>query len=737
MLLVISSGAVSYSISLNSIVTYPFNTAKIKDAVIYGKISDIELERSYEIRTLVETDSIIAPDKTLRQNYTILCRFRDDKRKKLDSLYNIIKIGNRVKLDGIISKGRGMRNPGEFDYQSYLELKGISGVFVNYDVSKVKILSSEYDSFRMYVFNARRAIDREISALYNQETAGLLKGLILADKSEVSYETQNDFINTGVVHILAVSGSNVALILLMFQILVSRFNVKLKSFLTLLCLLVFLLITGSSPSVVRAAVMGFVVIFSFLSNRSDNIFNSLALAGLIVLIINPPDLFDPGFQLSFSAVLAIVILVPFFQRRIKVWNIKNKITENIILLVLVSLAAQIGTLPFTLYYFGKLSVVSLLANLIVVPLIGLITGIGLFSLIICLFSGWTAQVFALANESLCSFIFWVTHYLGGFKFSYLSIRSFSVLDAVIFYFFITLYFLLYERFNSLIRRIVLTLLVTGNIILLCGLDNKKLMPDNVLSIMAIDVGEGDAILVKYPDNKTALIDAGEANQYFDNGEKVIYPLLNYLGIEMIDYGFISHIDSDHYSGFFSLIEKGIIRKIYKPEVDSSLSKDIRFERYLKKKKIPFCYYNRQVFKSGGTRTYIFNRLCDSKEQSTSNDNSGVMKICYGSKSFLFTGDLGVKGEMYFIESDSSSLASDVLKVSHHGSKSGTSLEFLSVVKPSISIISAGVLNRFKHPAQETLDRLKTVNSKIYRTDEEGAILFRCDGKRIEKIDWRE
>jgi competence protein ComEC len=488
--------------------------------------------------------------------------------------------------------------------------------------------------------------------------------------------------------------------------------------------------------VVRAAVMGFVVIYAFLSNRSDNIYNSLSLAGLIILILNPLDLFDAGFQLSFSAVFAIVILVPFFQRRVKVWNIKKKIIKNIILIVLVSLAAQIGTLPFTLYYFGKLSLVSLLANLIVVPLIGLITGIGLFSLILNLISGWAAQVFALANESFSSFIFWVAHYLGSLKFSYLSIRSFSVPDAVIFYLLITLYFLLYERFNSFYKRMVLTLLVTANIILLSSLDNKELMPDNVLSVMVIDVGEGDAILIKFPDSRTALIDAGEANRYFDNGERVIYPLLNYLGIQKIDYGFISHIDLDHYSGFFALIEKGIVNKIYKPEIDSSLSKDLKFEKYLRKMKIPFVYYNRQVFSSGGARVYVFNKSGMDSKLSNSNDNSGVIKICYGSKSFLFTGDLGIKGEKYFIESDSSMLASDVLKVSHHGSKSASGIEFLSAVKPEISIISAGVLNRFKHPSKEILDRLQTVNSNIYRTDEEGAIILRCDGNKIEKINWR-
>jgi competence protein ComEC len=251
----------------------------------------------------------------------------------------------------------------------------------------------------------------------------------------------------------------------------------------------------------------------------------------------------------------------------------------------------------------------------------------------------------------------------------------------------------------------------------------------------IDVGQGDAILIKFPDGKTALIDAGSADYKFDNGERVILPLLDHLGINKIDYGLVSHIDLDHYGGFISLINENKISRIYKPYLDTSFSKDVKFEKFLKAREIPVTYYEKGIIKSPAGRIYILNDF-DRGVKLTTNNGSGLLKIVYGKNSVLFTGDLEHRAEDHYLIDYGSFLKSDVLKVAHHGSKNGSSEEFISIVQPKISLISDGIKNKFGHPAEVVLQRLKKAGSSIARTDKSGAILLRSDGDNIFAVDWR-
>jgi len=192
--------------------------------------------------------------------------------------------------------------------------------------------------------------------------------------------------------------------------------------------------------------------------------------------------------------------------------------------------------------------------------------------------------------------------------------------------------------------------------------------DGKLSLLMIDVGQGDSFLIKFPNGKTALIDAGEANPYIDNGDRVIIPLLDNLSIDKIDYGFISHLDLDHYGGFASLIFNNRMKEIYRPEPDSS-DKSIRLEKYLDKLSIPRTSYHLDSLEIGGTRIIIFNNINDKYfDNLSSNDKSGFMKIVYGKTSFLFVGDAEIPAESYYLQHHKYLLDSDVLKVGHHGSK---------------------------------------------------------------------
>ena len=269
-------------------------------------------------------------------------------------------------------------------------------------------------------------------------------------------------------------------------------------------------------------------------------------------------------------------------------------------------------------------------------------------------------------------------------------------------------------------------------------DRKDLLNKNELNVMMIDVGQGDSFLIRFPDGETALIDAGEASMNFDSGGKIILPLMNYLNIPSIDYAFVSHIDSDHYSGFVSLIQAGKIKRIYKPELDTSLSRDIRFENYIKKQNIPITYYNKSAIKLGNAMVFILNnRSMHFGKINSNNDKSSLLKVIYGKTSFLFTGDLSKTAEKYYASLYNNNLRSDVLKVSHHGSKYCSSVNILNYIQPHLALISAGLKNKYHHPSEEVLERLRIFNADILRTDKQGAVLLRSDGNSVSQIKWRE
>ncbi len=725
-------------INKNEVQLLPTNLYKQKNMEVFGTIKKIELPREYESRFILDVDSFKVSNTTIKMNLTLLTRIRDDRKEKLDSLFDALKPGYKISVTGTYMKGGETRNPGEFDYNHYLNSIGISGLFTTYYVGDVKILHKNVYWFGNFVNNVRKYLNNQITKLHDKQTTALLRGLILADRSGIDYAVRVEFINSGVIHVLAVSGLHTGYIILIFLVFFGRFNIYIKSFLTITGLIFFLVITGMPPSVFRASIMAIVFIIALLTNRSTNLFNALAIAALILLIIKPYDLFNPGFQLSFSAVLAIAAILPIIQTKIRKLNVQNKIVKYVLLFTAVSLSAQLGTLPFTIYYFGKLSLIALFANLVVIPVIGLVVGTGIFTLALNLILPSIAVYYAAVNDLFSKFLFWFVSVAGNLDFSFVSIRHFSIFDGIIFYLFLTILIYYLVMFKHSLARIILFVLITCNIFLYASIDNKDFFKKNELNVLMIDVGQGDGILLQFPNGQTALIDAGNADYYFDNGERVILPLLNYLGIKQVDYGFVSHIDADHYGGFVSLIHEGKIKQIYKPPIDSTYDKDIRFEKYLREMKVPFHYYQRGEMKIGNVNIYTLDDYSDKNfPANTTNNMSGELKIVYGKTSFLFTGDAETTVENYYVKRYNNFLKTDVLKVGHHGSNSSSSPQFLLKTKPEISLVSVGIQNKFGHPSSLIINRLRAIKSHIHRTDIEGAIYLTSDGDSVKVVDWKD
>ncbi|HEX3072296.1 MAG TPA: DNA internalization-related competence protein ComEC/Rec2, partial [Ignavibacteriales bacterium] len=588
------------------------NIERIKDVQAFGRISNMELLRNNEVRFSLAMDSLFASGASINKRVSLICSVKDAAIDSAKKLYNKLHIGNYVSASGNYNKGRDKRNPYEFDYRKYLQLNDVDGIIYSYKINDIALINKNVEYVPDFILAVRKSIDEQLKKLHNAESAALIKGLVLGDKGEISYETRTEFINAGIAHILAVSGLHVGYILLIFTFLFSRFNLKLRITSTIIGLILFLLLTGGQPSVFRAVIMASVVLIAQLSGRSANIYNSLALSALSILIINPADLFNAGFQLSFAAVLSIAYFYDFFQKRIAAFNIKPFWLKKLLLFILVSISAQIGTIPLVLIYFGKLSLISIAANIIAIPLAGIIVGVGILTIALSYFSVFIASVYASANE-LFSWLFLKTaHITGSLKYGYLQVRDFSILDSLIYFLLILPLFLFYNKLKNAAAKIIIISLIFIDLIVLIRLDDVELLPDNRLSIMMIDVGQGDAFLIKFPNGKTALIDAGNSNAYFDNGERVIYPLLNNLGIDKIDYALVSHMDADHTGGFFSLVKRGMVDSVYKPPLDSLDDDDAAFENFLRNYGVNYRYYPHGILSIGGARLYA---LCDYADSS--------------------------------------------------------------------------------------------------------------------------
>ncbi|MEJ5262496.1 MAG: DNA internalization-related competence protein ComEC/Rec2 [Ignavibacterium sp.] len=708
---------------------------KEKGVKVYGTIEEIELERKFEIAFILKSDSITINSKTIQTDEKLLCRLRSDSADR-KYFYENAKPGNYIFVTGTFQQGREIRNPGEFDYRKFLYSKGITGIINSYDSASVVILDNDFQYLKNLVFQSRKIIDELIHQLHNNQTAGLLRGLLLADRTEIDYETKQNFVNSGVIHILAVSGLHVGYILLFFIVVFGRFNIYLRSILTIAGLLCFMIITGIPASVFRATLMSVILILAFLSGRSTNLLNSIALSAFIILCIKPFEILNPGFQLSYSAVLSIALIYPVIQKVINETSIKNSLVKNVLLFVGVSLSAQIGTLPFTLAYFNKLSLISLLANLFVIPLAGIIVGLAIITLIMGSLFPSIAIYIAIVNNVITSLMMDLVRFSGSLDFAFIRINSFSLLDSIFFYMFISILVYSFRTSIKFSFRFAITIIVFANIYIFSTLDNKKLLPDGVLSVLMIDVGQGDSFLLKFPNGKTALIDAGVVDPFFDTGERIIIPLLDYLDIAKIDYGFVSHLDTDHYGGFASLIHNKRVNEIYRPKPDSS-DKSIRFEKFLARNNLRSNIYDKGKIKIGNTALYILNDAqSEYLNNLSSNDRSGILKIVFGKTSFLFVGDTELPAESYYLYHYKEFLDADVLKVGHHGSITGSSEEFLEAVSPKISLVSAGIKNKFGHPSEIVLKRLEQINSKILRTDSSGAVLLQSDGNEIKIIDWK-
>lgn len=717
-----------------------------RTVVLTGSINDMPVRQGSRIRFVLDGKQLIDGSSVSRFPYTILVTIQKT-RKDTSGMQFVY--GNVVSLKGILSRPSTERNPGEFSPRQYYEANGISMLlFVRgFDQIVVSDAAGGWWVMREIVFPVRQFMTDLIDRTIGGEAGEFLKGLLLGERSGISAAVRQAFANSGVAHVLAVSGSNVAVVAAFIFFLLEFLRLPKWARVVTTCfgLLFYMLLTGSQPPVVRATVMAFVFLLASLAQERPSAYNSLGVAALIILALDARQLFDVGFQLSFVAVLSIMYLYPKSNewinriegrtvlRRAMVWTLR---------VCAVSLVATLGTLPLTAIYFGKVSVIGVLANIIVIPAVGLSVVLGFISTLAGTFSLWLAEVYAAVNETVLNGTLLVAKVAGGLGFAFIDTMRFTAIDAIPFY--LALGILVHMGNQQVVRRLFIPLLVALNIVVFIPPSPLRASAREKLRISFIDVGQGDAILIEFPDGKTILVDAGPKALTYDAGERIVVPFLKRRSISSLDVLVVSHPHSDHIGGVPATLEHCDVKRV----IDSGqpISSQI-YSRYLADIADEGCVF--QTARAGTTisgvenaRIYILSPMARYIDTDTShqhpnlNNTSIVLKLQYGNISMLLSGDAEKDVEEDMVSVYGDFLHSTLLKVGHHGSNTSSSEGFLSAVSPAYAVISVGKNNKFHHPSPTVVQRFEEMKAIVYRTDEEGALIFETNGITLSRIDWR-
>lgn len=444
--------------------------------------------------------------------------------------------------------------------------------------------------------------------------------------------------------------------------------------------------------------MSILGLMSFLFYRKSDVYNNLAFSSFIILIFNPYTIFDMGFLLSYGGTIGIIL---FSNKLSKKFPIKNKILNYIKEMFFVCISANIIIIPIIMYNFNTLSLTFFISNVLVSPIMGIVVILGFVQIFLSIININLAYLLSIFLNPMLEILIFIADFTAKLPLSKILIPTPNIIFIIIYYVII----LFCNKIN--IKKTIIILLI---IIIIFNLLN--LLPKD-LRIYFIDVGQGDSTLILTPKGNSILIDGGGSETgSFDVGEKILLPYLLDRGVTKIDYMMISHFDSDHVGGLFSILENLRVEHVLISKQGKESENYKHFLEISKRKKIKVIYVE------AGDRINIeknmfFEILFPTRNlisENILNNNSIVARLAYKNFKILFTGDIEEIAEKELIKlySKTNKLRADILKVAHHGSKSSTIASFLKLVNPRISLIGVGATNTFGHPNIGVLERLEQI-----------------------------
>lgn len=639
---------------------------------------------------------------------------------KKDIIPNL-KYGSVVTLSGEIKTPLGRRNFGGFDTRKFLASREVSGTM---SLSE-KVLSIEdgieASLLKNMGYNIKSLILGTLNKCLPQKESSVIAGMLIGYTADMPEEMEENFRRSGLSHVMAVSGANIAFLLLPLLGLLKKcgFNPRWYSAFAFPLMLFYVFATGMEASVVRAAIMAGVTLIGMILWRKTDIYCSMAVSAMIILFNNSFMLYDLGFILSFAATLSLVIFYkPIFNR------LPTKIPKVIRDTLAGTIAAQLGVIPVIAYYFNTFSIISVLSNLLIVPLTGFITILGALLVIVGSILVPIGKALGFFTLIVVRIMLFGIEIMAKIPWAEIKIATPSIVILLMYY--IVLLYLRYghPKLSKDVGRPLLAgiLSLCGVIILFSSIPNRS------LQVYFADVGQGDCAIIRTPQGKNIIIDGGGSINDVEGsyaGERIVVPLLYNLNMLNIDIMIASHGHADHIGGLHTVLDKIKVNKLIVADasdiemyelIDLAEKKGISI---IKAKEGDTIYQEENLLLKA---LYPLNEelLMPSTANTNANELSLVTKLEYGEFSALFTGDIGFETEKRLLYANAE-LSCNLLKVAHHGSKYSTEKSFIRAVSPNIAVISVGK-NRYGHPSPDVLKILADEECLVYQTFDRGGIL---------------
>lgn len=631
---------------------------------------------------------------------------------------------------------RRFDNPGAFDYPAYLATQGIT--LEGWSREPVEVVRASRGSTILgAVFDMRTLLLRRLDAAMPPPEAGLLKATVLGDRSGLTAEMNQAFLDSGTYHILAISGLNVSLLagtlFGLFRLL--RASPRLAAVASALLVTLYAALAGASASVIRAAVMADTYLLAVILDRRGDLLNSLALSALVLLWWNPRFLFDVGFQLTYLATLGILLVLPrsvaamaALPRPLR-WPLESAV---------ITLAATAMTLPILASSFNRLAPVGVLANLPIVPLSGLITALGTAASALLLVTPGGLPWLNHAMAWLVDLLFGIARWFAAWPWS--TLRVFTPTPGML----VTYYALgaacllavpavTARNGQARHRRWACWMALGCGVLLVLQVVLKLYPPEGTprVRMTLLDVGQGEAIFLELPGKRRMLVDAGGVSgDRFDIGARVVTPFLLHEWVGHLDVLVLTHPQADHIGGTPAILRGFNVGEVWSADTPSPSVTFLWIQEYLRERRIPH-----RILSAGsppvrwGDATMEILHPPSSTIRlprrgggslSRSNDASLVLRVSIGSQGALLTGDIEREGEAALLR-EARPIRAQVLKVPHHGSRTSSAAAFIAAVRPEVALVSVGYRNRFHHPHPEVVDRYRAQGVRLLRTDLNGAL----------------
>lgn len=706
----------------------------LENVNIVGTIVSSKKEKQYINEYKIETEKI--NNIKLKKKFILLTKNKE------------IEYGNKIKLEGTYIKPSKSRNYKGFDYSNYLKTENIYGTIEqNGKIELVKEKNINYLFINLY--KVKNKIIKNINNKFPEETRGVFLGILLGDKSSIEEDVRQNFADSSLSHILAVSGTHISYVVICILVLFKKLklNKNIRKALASLVLFMYLYLVDFSVSATRAVIMSTIVIMQMLFYRKQDTITTIALSSIIILINNPYSILNIGFLLSYGGTIGIILFVnkisieskeDFFQR------FKSYLKD----ICIVTISAQIIIAPIIIYYFNTISFTFIISNIIASLIIGPIIMIGLVIIAISFFKIPIISLIIRFYNILIVILVKTADIISKIPISKIYLKTPTTLEIIFYYsvvFLVALLIYIKKSNRKFIKKTIQIdiynlknffinnrnkVLIFISIVSLISITSIKIPKE--LKINFIDVGQGDSCLITTPQNKKVIVDSGGSESY-DVGKNVLLPYLLDKRITKIDYIMISHFDTDHCKGFEYVLENIKVKNVIISKQSETSESFKQIMKIIRKKRINLIIVQKETkIKIDNFTTVDILSPQSENIADNMNDNSIVAKFEAYNFSILFTGDASEKIEKELIK-EKINLKSDILKVSHHGSKTGTSEEFLKSVKPKIALIGVGENNKFGHPTKDVIKRLTENKIKIYRTDTDGEIRIKIKKSKNIKI----